>query len=99
MKRRILILALHTDDEELGCSTSIGRFVEKGVKFIMFLFRQLKTLNQPNLPEHILKKEIKNAIYILGITHSNLIIHKLRVRKLNYFSQEISEELTLRNTV
>ncbi len=90
---RVLILAPHTDDGELGWGGSIVKFIEEGKDVYYVAFSTAEESVPPDFPENILELEVKKATNILGIKESNLIIYKYQVRKLNYIRQEILEEL------
>jgi len=89
----ILILAPHTDDGEFGCGGSIAKFLEKGNNVYYVAFSTAKQSVPEGLPQDILEKEVKVATKRLGIKPENLIIYGFEVRKLNYFRQDILEEL------
>ena len=90
---KILILAPHTDDGELGCGGSIARFIEEGKKVFYAAFSTAEVSVDPELPNNILETEVKAATKKLGIKRENLFIYNNEVRKLNYIRQEILEEL------
>ena len=90
---KILILAPHTDDGELGCGGSIARFIEEGKKVFYAAFSTAEESVGPELPDNILEIEVKAATKKLGIKRENLFIYNNEVRKLNYIRQEILEEL------
>ena len=90
---KILILAPHTDDGELGCGGSIARFIEEGKKVFYAAFSTAEESVDPELPNNILEIEVKAATKKLGIKRENLFIYNNEVRKLNYIRQEILEEL------
>ena len=90
---KILILAPHTDDGELGCGGSIARFIEEGKKVFYAAFSTAEESVDPELPNNILETEVKAATKKLGIKRENLFIYRNEVRKLNYIRQEILEEL------
>ena len=91
--KRILILAPHTDDGELGCGGSIVRFIEEGKDVYYVAFSTAEDSVPSGFPKNILELEVRKATKILGIEESNLIVYKYQVRKLNYIRQEILEEL------
>ena len=93
MFSRVLILAPHTDDGELGCGGAIAKFVEeeKGVYYAAFSVAE-KSVPE-NFPKNILEKEVKNAMKILGIPENNLLIYKYEVRTFSYHRQEILEDI------
>ena len=90
---KILILAPHTDDGELGCGGSIARFIEEGKNVFYAAFSTAEQSVDPKLPNNILEIEVKAATKKLGIKRENLFIYNNEVRKLNYIRQEILEEL------
>ena len=92
-KKNILILAPHTDDGEFGCGGSIAKFLEQGSNIYYIAFSTAKKSIPEGLPQDILEKEVKEATKRLGIKPENLIIYGFEVRKLNYFRQDILEEL------
>lgn len=89
----ILVLAPHTDDGELGAGGTIAKFIESGAKVTYAAFSTAEQSVPAHLPKDILKREVKAATARLGITPDNLMIFNYEVRKLNYFRQEILEEL------
>jgi N-acetylglucosamine malate deacetylase 1 len=91
--RRVLVLAPHTDDGELGCGGSIARLVEEGAEVFYAAFSTCDTSLPPELPKNTLALEVKAATAVLGIPAQNLIIYDYEVRKLNYVRQEVLEEL------
>ncbi len=92
---KILILAPHTDDGELGCGGSIARFIEEGKDVYYAAFSTAEESVKPELSKNILEIEVKNATKKLGIKRDNLFIYNNEVRKLSYIRQEILEELIL----
>ena len=92
---KILILAPHTDDGELGCGGSIARFIEEGKDVHYAAFSTAEESIEHGLPKNILEIEVKNATKKLGIKRDNLFIYNNEVRKLSYIRQEILEELIL----
>lgn len=91
--RRILVLAPHTDDGELGCGGSIAHFCGEGRELFYVAF----CLCSKSLPEgnaaDTLELECKKATGILGIPASNLILFDYEVRELPHARQKILEEL------
>jgi len=90
---RVLVLAPHTDDGELGCGGTIVRFIEEGNEVHYVAFSTASESVPPGLPKNILEVEIIEATGILGIKEENLHIYKHTVRKLNYVRQDILEEM------
>jgi len=96
----ILVLAPHTDDGELGAGGAISYFLGKKAKVYYAAFSTAKESVPRGMPKDILKTEVRNATQKLGIEEKNLLIYDYQVRKLNYFRQEILEDLIkLRNKI
>jgi len=98
--KRILVLAPHTDDGEFGCGGSIAKFLEEENDVYYVAFSTARDSVPEAMPKDILEIEVRNATGKLGIDHSNLIVYKYTVRKLNYVRQEILEEMIkIRNDI
>ena len=90
---RILVLAPHTDDGELGCGGTISRMVEEGREVYYAAFSTAAESVPPPFPPDILEKEVREGTKVLGIPAANLLVYKYRVRHLPDMRQEILEEL------
>jgi LmbE family N-acetylglucosaminyl deacetylase len=93
--RRILILAPHTDDGELGCGALISKAIRLGSEVYYAAFSTADESVPSRFPSNQLEVEVKQATHALGIPNENLFIYSHAVRKLNYVRQEILEELIL----
>ena len=91
--RKVLVLAPHTDDGELGLGGSINKMAEEGADVTYIAFSTAEESVPKGFPKDILKTEVKNATTVLGIKPENLIVYNYQVRKLNYVRQEILEDL------
>ena len=91
--RKILVLAPHTDDGELGAGATIDRFIKEGNQVFYAAFSTAEQSLPKGLPKDTLAKEVVQATKTLGIPEENLFIFGYEVRKLNYFRQEILEHL------
>lgn len=91
--KKILILAPHTDDGELGAGGTINYFIENGAKVYYAAFSTAEESVPDGLPKDILKTEVKRATKKLGLDDENLFIFNYQVRKLNFVRQEILEDL------
>jgi N-acetylglucosamine malate deacetylase 1 len=91
--KKILVLAPHTDDGELGCGGLIAKAVRQGATVFYAAFSTADESVPPSFPPNQLEIEVKNATEVIGIKPENLFIYKHTVRKLNYFRQEILEEM------
>jgi len=90
---KILVLAPHTDDGELGAGGTISRLIESGAEVYYAAFSTAEESVPDHLPNNILKTEVKDATKELGIKSENLIIFNYKVRNLNYRRQDILEDL------
>ena len=98
--KKIIVLAPHTDDGELGCGGTISRLIEEGNEVWYVAFSICEDSVPEGYPKDILGKECAKATAELGIPSKNLIIYKYPVRKLNFHRQEILENLvTLRREI
>lgn len=91
--KKVLILAPHTDDGELGCGATIVRMVEEGAILYYASFSTADESVSKEYSSDQLEFEVREATDILGISKDNLLIYKYPVRKLNYVRQEILELL------
>lgn len=91
--KKILILAPHTDDGELGCGGLISKAQRLGSKVYYAAFSTADESVPNNFPSDQLEIEVKAATASLGIPSENLFVYKHKVRKLNFVRQEILEEL------
>ncbi len=91
--KKILILAPHTDDGELGCGGFISKAVRQGATVFYAAFSTADESVPSSFPKNQLEIEVKNATTIIGVHPANLFVYKHAVRKLNYVRQEILEEM------
>lgn len=91
--KKILILAPHTDDGELGAGGTIAKLLQQGNSVYYAAFSTAEQSVKEGFPKDVLKTEVRNATKVLGIKEENLIIFNYEVRRLNYHRQEILEDL------
>jgi LmbE family N-acetylglucosaminyl deacetylase len=91
--RKVLVLAPHTDDGELGAGGTIAKLIDSKAEVFYAAFSTAEQSVPEGFPKEILKTEVKNATLKLGIQEDHLLIYNYEVRKLNYVRQEILEEL------
>jgi LmbE family N-acetylglucosaminyl deacetylase len=97
---RILILAPHTDDGEIGCGASIAKFTEEEKNVYYAAFSSARRSVRDGLPKNILEVEVKEATKVLGLPSQNLILYDYEVRTFPAFRQEILEDIIkLRNQI
>ena len=91
--KKILVLAPHTDDGELGCGATIAKAIEQGAEIYYAAFSTAAESVPKNFPSNQLEIEVRKATLKLGILAKNLYVYQYSVRKLNFVRQEILEEL------
>jgi LmbE family N-acetylglucosaminyl deacetylase len=91
--KKILVLAPHTDDGELGCGGSIAKFCNEGREVYYAAFCLCSKSLPVGLPPNTLELECNKATSVLGIPSSNLILFNYDVRELPASRQQILEEL------
>lgn len=97
---KVLVLAPHTDDAELGCGGTIIRMLENGVEVYVAAFSTARASLPPGSDPDLLRKEFNAAMDLLDIPKERRFIYDYQVRKLNYSRQEVLEELVkLRNEI
>lgn len=94
---KILVLAPHTDDGELGCGGTIHRLIEKGKEVHYVAFSTCEESVPEGFPKDILSKEVREATAVLGIQEEHLHILNYRVRHFPAHRQEILEDLVALN--
>ena len=90
---RIMVLAPHTDDGELGCGGTIAKLSEEGKEVFYAAFCNSSKALPTSFPPDTLELECKRATSILGIPSSILILFNYGVRELPQSRQQILEEL------
>ena len=93
MFKKILVLSPHTDDGELGCGGSIAKFVEQG-KDVSYVALSCCEKSVPKeYPSDILKREVGEATYVLGIRKEDLLLYDFEVRDFPEHRQKILDTL------
>lgn len=91
--KKILVLAPHTDDGELGCGGAIAKLLENNNEVYYAAFSACQLSVQKEFPADILITEVKLATAELGIKPSNLILFDWQVRTFNFYRQEILDAM------
>ncbi len=91
--KKILVLAPHTDDGELGCGGTIAKAIKAGGDVYYAAFSTAEESVPPGFPKDHLEIEVRAATLKLDIQPAHLIVYKYTVRKLNYVRQEILEAM------
>lgn len=93
MKKRILVLAPHTDDGEFGCGGTIAKLIADQAEVFYAAFSVCELSIPSHLPKNILETEVKKATGILGIKRENLKIFRYAVRNFESHRQQILDDL------
>lgn len=90
---KILVLAPHTDDGELGCGGTIAKYVQQGARVYYAAFSTCRRSLPEGWAPDTLEKEVKRATLKLGIHPNDLFIYDYDVRTFKQYRQEILEDL------
>ena len=90
--KRILILAPHTDDGELGCGGAIARLIKSNEVYYT-AFSSCKQSVPAGFEEDVLKHEMLAATSILEFKKENVFLLDYEVRKFSDQRQEILDDL------
>jgi len=91
--QRVLVLAPHTDDGEIGCGGSITRFIEEGREVYYVAFSSAEDSVPKSMEKDILKTEVREATKLLGIPPEHLFLLNYSVRQFPAHRQEILEDM------
>jgi len=91
--RKVLVLAPHTDDAEIGCGGTLARFVEEGREIYVAAFSTAEDSLPEGSPPGLLRDEFHVAMDVLGVPAERRFVYDYRVRQLSYHRQEVLEEL------
>ena len=95
--QKILVLAPHTDDGELGCGAVMAKFCEEKKEVTYVAFSTCRKSLPQDLPADTLEKECRAATKKLGLDADNLIFFDYEVREFDQKRQEILEDLVSLN--
>lgn len=93
--KKILVLAPHTDDGELGCGGSIAKFTADGKEVHYAAFSTCRQSLPADLPADILKQECLKATSLLGIKQANTVFFDFDVRTFPQSRQDILEGMVI----
>lgn len=93
MGKKVLVLAPHTDDGELGCGATIAKYIEAGDEVFYVAFSICSRSLPAGWAPDTLAKEVALATAVLGVKSENLILFDYDVRRFYEFRQDILEEM------
>lgn len=91
--QRLLILAPHTDDAELGCGGTIARFLREKAEVFVAAFSTAEESLPPSASPDTLRNEFWAAMDALGVPRERTFVFGYPVRRLSSYRQEVLEEL------
>ncbi|MFZ9387408.1 MAG: PIG-L deacetylase family protein [Chitinophagaceae bacterium] len=94
---KILVLAPHTDDGELGAGATIAKYLAEGRVVHYAAFSLCRKSLPDGLPGDTLEKECREATHILGIPSDQLHFFDFHVREFDIQRQAILEDLVKLN--
>ena len=90
---RVLVLAPHTDDGELGAGATIAKLIEHGADVRYVAFSAAEDSVPVGFHRDVLREEVLLATSSLGIDAKNVSVLNYPVRKFSYSRQNILEDL------
>jgi len=91
--KKILILAPHVDDGELGCGGTIAKFIGEKKQVFYVAFSSAEKSVRPGLPKDTHRKEMRKAMKVLTLPDKNLTLFEFEARNYPRYRQEILEEM------
>lgn len=91
--KRVLALAPHTDDAELGCGGTLARLLEEGAEVQVAAFSTARESLPPGAPPGLTRDECTEAMRRLGLPAEHLLIYDFPVRRFPEHRQAILEDL------
>lgn len=91
--KRVLALAPHTDDVELGCGGTLARLLEEGASVTVAAFSICRESIPAHLPPTIAGDEFAEAMRRLGVPAQNALVYDYPVRRFTDHRQDLLEDL------
>jgi LmbE family N-acetylglucosaminyl deacetylase len=89
----ILVLAPHTDDGEFGCGGTMAKFVAEGKDVWYVAFSAAEKSVPDEFPRDILRKEVIDAMAVIGVPEEHQIILSYPVREFPLHRQDILDDM------
>jgi LmbE family N-acetylglucosaminyl deacetylase len=96
--KRVLVLAPHTDDAELGCGGTMARWIDDGAEMYTAVFSTAEKSLPPGSKAYRLKDECHLALDEIGVPQDNRFIYDYPVRELGYHRQDVLEQMVMLNS-
>src|SRR5437773_2072665 len=91
--QRVLILAPHTDDAELGCGGTIARLLASNADVHLVAFSTCEESLPEDAPRCLLRDEFIESMRALGMPDGNARTFSYRVRHFPAHRQQVLEDL------
>jgi LmbE family N-acetylglucosaminyl deacetylase len=91
--QRVLVLAPHTDDAELGCGGTMARWIDEGAEMFTAVFSSAEASLPPGSPPGRLRSECNEALDQIGVPTENRVVYDYPVREFGYHRQEVLEHM------
>ena len=91
--KKVLAVAPHTDDVELGCGGTLARALDEGAEVFVAALSTVEDSVPEGKPSTTLRDEFLASMELLGVPSSHLMISAFPVRRLGDYRQEILDSL------
>ncbi len=92
-ERKVMVLAPHTDDGEMGCGGAIAKMIGRGAEVFYTAFSACEQSVPYGFREKELEFELREATQVLGIQPDHLFIHPFPVRHFTLHRQDILQSI------
>ncbi len=90
---KILVLAPHTDDGELGCGATLAKYIRRGEDVYYAAFSSCEDSLPEGAPKDTLIKELQQAMACLQVPKDNIHIFHFPVRRFGEHRQDILDTM------
>lgn len=92
-KKKVLVLAPHTDDGEFGCGGTIARLIEEGNDIYYVAFSTCRASVPEGESPDVLKKELIESMKVFKIPRNQVFVFDYPVRRFSENRQDILEDI------
>jgi N-acetylglucosamine malate deacetylase 1 len=91
--KRILILAPHTDDAELGCGGTMARMIEEGAQVRVVAFSRAEDSVPAGAAKNVIELEMRASLGALGLSDDDIAVLEFPVRNFPEHRQAILDAM------